>query len=209
MRIALTRLVRSVSQGLAALGLLVLLVTFTPVVSWWARALAGPWTDPTGDVLVVLGGSMLDDGTIGVTSYWRSVYAFQAFREGHYQAVLLSGGDGTRGKSIAESMGDFLRCEGIPAEKLIFEGRSQSTRENALYSRDKLASLPGAKVLVTSDYHMFRAWRTFRKVGLNVQPRPFPDAIKRASRLETRWGAFVDLTRETAAIAYYYARGWI
>ena len=68
---------------------------------------------------------------------------------------------------------------------------------------------PGTKVLLTSDYHMTRAYRAFKAVGIDVLPRPFPDVIKRANSFENRWGAFIDLARETVALGYYLARGWI
>jgi hypothetical protein len=56
---------------------------------------------------------------------------------------------------------------------------------------------------------MFRARRTFQKVGVNVLPRPIPDVFKRASTWKGRWPAFFDLGSETVKIAYYYARGLI
>jgi uncharacterized SAM-binding protein YcdF (DUF218 family) len=200
---ALRRSIRAITAGFGGLGLLVTVVTFTPLVSWWARALAGPWTDPIGDVLIVLGGSSLEDGVIGENSYWRSVYAVRAYREG-FQRIVISGGG-----SIAGSMSDFVRCQGIPASAIQLESRSEDTRQNAMFTRTLLAGEAGRKVLMTSDYHMFRAHRAFRKAGIDVLPRPIPDAMKRATRFNARWSVFVDLTRETAAIAYYFARGWI
>jgi hypothetical protein len=56
---------------------------------------------------------------------------------------------------------------------------------------------------------MYRAQRAFKKAGLDVLPRPFPDVRKRAQAPLGRWEAFLDLTKETAKIAYYYLRGWI
>jgi len=53
-------------SGLASLGLLVVLVTVTLLVSWWAGALAAPWEDPNGDVLIGLGESLLEDGRAGL-----------------------------------------------------------------------------------------------------------------------------------------------
>jgi len=199
---------RVVTLGLASLGLLVLLVTLTPLVSWWAKALAGPWEDPKGDVLIVLGGSLLENGVMGDNSYWRAIYAVLAWNEGAFRQVVLSGG-GPEDTPIVEPMRDFLECHGIPRAAIHLEARSQSTHENALYSKALLADLPGSKVLLTSDYHMFRAHRAFKKAGLEVLPRPFPDAGKRASHWSGRWPAFLDLAGETVKIGYYYARGWI
>ncbi|MGH2361461.1 MAG: hypothetical protein ACRDGM_13080, partial [bacterium] len=80
--------VRAVGSGLAGLGFLLVLVTVTPLVSWWAGALAGPWEDPTGEVLIVLGGSTLGEGVMGQNSYWRSTYAVLAWREGAFRRII-------------------------------------------------------------------------------------------------------------------------
>ncbi len=199
---------RLLCSGLAGLGLLVLLVTVTPLVSWWAGVLAGPWEDPNGDILIVLGGSLLGDGVMGPSSYWRSTYAVRAWGERSFYRVVVSGG-GPAGTSIAEPMRDFLECRGVPRTAIEIEAQSRSTHENALYVAELLAGVSGRKVLLTSDYHMFRAHRAFKKAGLEVLPRPFPDARKRASNWSGRWPAFLDLVEETIRIVYYYARGWI
>jgi uncharacterized SAM-binding protein YcdF (DUF218 family) len=68
---------------------------------------------------------------------------------------------------------------------------------------------PGKKVLLTSDYHMFRAFRAFRKTGLQVEPRPFPDAYKRINKWNLRWPVFLDLCLEASKTGYYRMRGWI
>jgi len=106
-------------------------------------------------------------------------------------------------------MRDFLECRGVPRTAIEIEARSRGTHENALYVAELLAGVSGRKVLLTSDYHMFRAHRAFKKAGLAVLPRPFPDARKRASNWTGRWPAFLDLVEETLKIGYYYARGWI
>lgn len=193
---------------LGLLGFLVVLVTTSPVVLWWAKWLAGPWNDPEGEVLIVLAGSVLSDGTLGESSYWRSVYAVRTLRAGGFHEVVLSGA-GDSLTPAAESMRGFVECMGIPAGAIQLETRSNSTRENALELRRLLQGVPGRKVLLTSDYHMFRAKRTFAKAGLDVLPRPFPDVLKRAQRWKGRWTCFLELAEESAKIGYYYVRGWI
>jgi uncharacterized SAM-binding protein YcdF (DUF218 family) len=188
--------------------MVLLLATFTPVVGWWATALAGPWTDPAGDVLIVLGGAADNDGIMGQSSYLRSTYALMAYREGGFRHVVVSGA-ATDETPIAESMRRYLVCLGIPAAAIHVEPYARTTRENALFTKPILDRLPGRKVLLTSDYHMARAYRAFRKAGIDVEPRPLPDVLKRVGALEYRWGAFLDVSRETAALAYYFARRWI
>jgi uncharacterized SAM-binding protein YcdF (DUF218 family) len=203
----LKRLCQSLLWLFCGLGLLVAVVTFTPLVSWWGGALAGPWADPKGDVLIVLSGSSANDGIIGESSYLRAQYAVLAYRRDGFRTIVLSGG----GQPIpaAMAMRDFMVGQGVPPGVIITETASTSTRQNGLYTRKLLEDLPGKKVLLTSDYHMFRAYRVFRKLGLEVAPRPIPDARKRAATFRGRWPAFLDLLEETVKISYYYARGWI
>jgi uncharacterized SAM-binding protein YcdF (DUF218 family) len=199
---------RLILRSFAVVGVLMAVISLTPVVRWWGIILAGPWNDPSGDVLIVLGGSTLDPEVLGESSYWRSVYAIRAYKAGGFRQIVVVGG-GDIGATIADTMATFLRCQGVPGSALSLERHSRSTRENALFTRDTLATIPGRKVLMTSDYHMMRAARAFRKVGVDFLPRPVPDAIKRAGSFQHRFGAFVDETRETVALAYYFVRGWI
>lgn len=199
---------RFVVGGLAAIGFLFVVVTFTPVNFWWANQLAGRWNDPVGEVLVVPGGDALQN-IIGYSSYLRSAYAGLVWKQGGFRTVVVCGGGEGGQPSIADQMRDFMVSQGIPAAAIRVEMASRSTRENALKSKAILDQLGGRKVLLTSDYHMFRAYRAFRKAGIDVQPRPFPDAIKQNTSRLNRWGVFLGLCVETTKIAYYFLRGWI
>jgi uncharacterized SAM-binding protein YcdF (DUF218 family) len=186
------------------------IVAFTPFAPWYARILAGNWTDSDGDVLIVLGADGEPDGLVGGYSYWRCVYAVRAWREGHFQRIVVSGGpiEGSP-YTIASTMRDFLVSSGVPKQAVFLEDRSRSTRENALFTRQLIAGWPGKKVLLTSDQHMFRALRVFRKIGLDVTPRPVPDTIKNSRSWLARWNHAWSLDLETVKIVYYAARGWI
>ena len=106
-------------------------------------------------------------------------------------------------------MDDFLVCHGVPSQTILTETKSRSTRENALFCKPRLDRLPGSKALLTSDYHMFRARHAFEKAGIHVIGCPFPDALKRANHLQSRWNVFLCLAAETVKIGYYWLRGWI
>jgi uncharacterized SAM-binding protein YcdF (DUF218 family) len=79
---------RWIMRTMAGIGFAFVLVTVTPVDTLWIRWLAGPWNDPKGDVLIVLGSDMVQD-VIGWSSYWRSVYAVRIWREGGQSAWAL------------------------------------------------------------------------------------------------------------------------
>lgn len=199
---------RPALYALAALGLLVVLVTFTPLVRWWGRRMAGNWGHPKGEVLIVLGGAEpTDDGVISYDTYLRTLYAIREYRQQRFHLVLLCGGGSPA--TVADSMRDLMEAEGVPASVLRVENRSTSTRENALFVQQLLAGVPGRKILLTSDYHIARSLRVFRKVGLDVAPRPIPDAVKRGASFRTRWPAFVDLIEEEVKTGYYFGRGWL
>ena len=155
------QLSRGIVAALAFLGLVVLIVTFTPLVNWWARQLAGPWRDPKGDVLIILGADDSDEGILGQGSYLRGKYAIRAYREGSFRTLVLSGGGIP--VPVAVGMRDFLESHGVPRSAILLDQDSMSTRENALRVRDLVAATLGKKVLMTSDYHMYRAIRFFAK----------------------------------------------
>lgn len=196
----------------ATFTLMFLLVTFTPLVFWWATALAGPWNDPQGDVLIVLTGSGLEDGTLGMSSYWRAVYVLLFYRNEHFQQVLISGSGSP--VPVAEAMRDFVVAQGVPAEVVRVETESTSTHESAVNLARMVRQEPefyaGKRlVLMTSDYHMYRSHRAFEKVGLEVEPQPIPDIRKRYSSMLNRWGLAQELTLESVKIVYYWVKGWI
>jgi uncharacterized SAM-binding protein YcdF (DUF218 family) len=140
----------------------------------------------------------------------RAVYAVRAWREGHFQRILVSGGQvGSHGPSLASAVAHFLIGSGVPPEAISLEERSTSTYENALFTAALLRDVPGNKTLLTSDQHMFRASRAFRRQGLKVSLMPIPDTLKRCNNPLERFPLAVGLGTESVKILYYFARGWI
>ena len=137
---------------------------------------------------------------IGKSSYWRSIYAVRIFREGGFRKVVLTG------KDAAIPMSSVLQSQGVEPSVVHTGSEAESTREKAILTSRLLDGESGRKVLLTSDYHMFRAERAFRKAEFQVIPRPIPDICKRASSWRNRWPAFLELLEETIKILYYYFR---
>jgi uncharacterized SAM-binding protein YcdF (DUF218 family) len=190
------------SRLLAAIGLTVVLATATPIDSWWAHAYSGPIEQPRGDILILLSAAADDHGLISFSSYWRARYALLAWRAGGFQKIIVSGGGGP-------GILDFLVVEGVPRQDIIAEWQSDSTRENGINTARLLAGIPGKKVLLTSDFHMYRAIHVFRKLGVDVTPMPVPDILKSAKHWNARFPAFETLVVESTKIVYYRLRGWI
>ena len=191
----------------AGVGILFLVVTFTPVDNWMGGKLSGRWNQPSGDTLVILAGDSGANGVIGYGTYLRVQYAVMAYEAHPFRRIVVTGSGSPDPQ--APLMRQFLVCQGVPADKILVDETSTSTRENALHTKALLAPDIGTLDLLTSDYHMYRASRTFTKVGLRVTTIPIPDARKRGERWAERWPAFCGLMQELAKIGYYRVKGWI
>jgi len=203
----LMSIVAIVSTAFVALLVVAMFSPLVPKINDW---LTDQWEDPKGDVLIVLGAEQLGDGTIGITSYWRSVYAVRAFRSGGFQRLVISGGrqGDPQSPSVARAMADFIVAGGVPREAITLEERSTSTRENALFTAELIKDWPGTKVLLTSDCHIRRARRAFARVGIGVVPAPIPDIGKRWNNWLNRWECSWTVGDELVKNVYYVWRGW-
>ncbi|MEV7357829.1 MULTISPECIES: YdcF family protein [unclassified Kitasatospora] len=108
----------------------------------------------------------------------REVYDKQAAR-GNPPVLITSGGQGPDEKlPESHAMADYLTGRGFPAEHIEREDRSRTTEENLLFSK---AIMEQAKpdyrcVVVTNNFHAFRAALTARKTGVNGQVFGSPTA---------------------------------
>lgn len=201
------RLLTLLRNLLAGIGLFVLVLTFTPIVSWCGSWLGAPWQEPRGHTLILLGGGLLHDGRLGLDSYWRSTFAARAYHEARCREILVTGGGSP---PVAEEMSRMLMGYGVPREAIRLETRATSTRENALFTAPMLAGTPGPVLLMTSDFHMFRARRVFAKAGLRVLPYSVAHFRRESYRgWERNASDFLILLQESAKIVYYQAQGWM
>lgn len=190
-------------HAFAVVGIVFAIVIATPLVAWWAHAYAeGALDQPKGDVLIVLAAAADDSHGISYSSYWRARMAALAWQTGGFKTVVVSGGSGP-------GIEDFLVAEGVPRSAIVAEWDSRSTRQNALAVKRLVANLPGTRVLLTSDFHMYRALRVFRKQGIQVTPMAVPDVLHETENWRGRIPAFETMSIETAKIVYYKLRGWI
>lgn len=135
--------------------------------------MAGPGSDGL-DALVVLGCRVHAGGpSRALESRLALAHELsQASRGGSgAQAIVLSGGRSWDGRCEAEVMAEWLLARGIPRERLILERESLTTRQNARKVAEVLVARGWRRIgLVTSDFHMRRATRLFRREGMKVEP---------------------------------------
>jgi uncharacterized SAM-binding protein YcdF (DUF218 family) len=115
----------------------------------------------------------------------RLTNALWLYRAGRVRRIVVSGGSGavlTKAHTEAQDLATLLRLAGVPNADILLEERSRNTRENALYTKQLLASYPenDTLILLTSAFHQRRALGCFRKVGL--QPIAFPAGFRSTDR---------------------------
>jgi uncharacterized SAM-binding protein YcdF (DUF218 family) len=129
------------------------------------------------EIIVVLGGGMLPDGTPAPATLARGGAAADLARAHPDAAIICSGSHGVGRKprrSEAASMADLIADRGIDRERIFLEDQSRDTIGNAVYVADRyLSSIPPRRIyIVTSPFHLERSVETFRLVlgpGWNVE----------------------------------------
>jgi uncharacterized SAM-binding protein YcdF (DUF218 family) len=128
--------------------------------------------------------------------------------------LIFSGGSGHIVPRIteAELAPQILTAFGIDASRVIYEGKSRNTRENALLSQAVMNPRPGETwVLITGASHMPRSVGVFRAVGWSVIPYPVDFRAVSGGRVFSFEGGLPDVivaAREISGMVYYYLRGW-
>jgi uncharacterized SAM-binding protein YcdF (DUF218 family) len=219
----------AVASQVAAL-LVLYVFSVEPVVAVLTRATEAAAVstyqpDVVYDAVILLGGG-LDAGATersGQPEYnaapERMMRTFELLHDGRARQVLITGGNiDTRPEALVEAnvLAAQLEHWGIAPERIVKEGRSRNTRENALQS-EPLIRAHGWKslLLVTSAAHLPRAAGCFAAVGvradtLAVDIRSSPLPPSKMSWLP-RMGALnqsTDMLRELAGRLVYRVRGW-
>ena len=130
------------------------------------------------DGIIVLGGG----GDLNVSRRWgrpelseggdRYVAALALARKFPEAVIVFTGGSGalrdalSTAKSESDLAREFFAAHGILEPRLLIEGQSRNTAENAQFSHDiAQPKIDTHWVLITSAFHMPRAMRSFETVG--------------------------------------------
>ncbi len=217
----LTRTRLRVGQFMIGIGILILVVTASPLTAHVLMKPLEEWAGSYADAeelsrkgivfIVVLGGGVKDenlmpaDGVGGVLRVMEGVRLVRRIRGG--KLVLLRPGF-PRAYASQEKMAEFPMELGVPRESLVLESGAKDTSEEAALVKKIVADEPFA--LVTSAYHMTRAMETFRREGLKPVPAP-------CEFLSTRSPSFMKwfmlntepLVASQVAIHEYIGLAWI
>ncbi|MFE2011844.1 YdcF family protein [Streptomyces sp. NPDC059491] len=136
------------------------------------------------DYVVVLGSGLIGGRSVppllaSRLERGREVYETLAARGGDTPVLIASGGQGPD-EELPEShaMADYLVERGFPAGAVVREDRSRTTEENMLFSKELMErDRPGSScVIVTNNFHAFRAALSARRAGVDGQVVGSPTA---------------------------------
>ena len=173
----------------AGFGLL-LIFGFSPLAKWISKPLedrfagAAPPAIEAVTHIILLGGfeqAALAEwrGRIATNASGERLLAVALLARRYRKAkVVFSGGHGKLlGDRInaVKSITDYLIGVGVAPARILAEGRSRNTWQNAVFVKQLLdqrkTSCPCGYLLVTSAWHMPRAMGTFRKAGFAAADR--------------------------------------
>ncbi|MFD7640760.1 YdcF family protein [Kitasatospora sp. NPDC059795] len=135
------------------------------------------------DYVVVLGSGLLGGTRVppllaSRLERGRALYERQA-ANGRPPLLIASGGQGPD-EQLPEShaMAAYLTERGFPADRIVLEDRSRTTEENLRFSRELMSAADPdySCVVVTNNFHAFRAALLARRQGVNGQVAGSPTA---------------------------------
>ncbi|GAA5073717.1 YdcF family protein [Nocardia iowensis] len=130
---------------------------------------------PGMDAIVVHGSGLLGDRVppLLASRLDRAVELYRAeIAAGRRPVLITSGGKGSdEAVSEAAAMAGYLVDKGVPAENVVLEDRSTTTRENLLYTKRLLGERGTSTrmVLVTSNFHILRTAILARRLDLDAE----------------------------------------
>lgn len=207
--LGITRGRRALAAAALALGLLWVIVAFTPVSAWFAQGLVRrEMAEPADAVFVSFAG--LRPGAQRVAEAQnRALHGVELLARGKAPRIVVVESSLLPGVAMVRDMMARLAVEG----DVVVAGQGDTTREEAL-AVGLLAREKAWKILlvVTSPIHSLRACRALEKQGSTVVSVPSTDSRFQVDELNTsaeRLAAFGSVIHERLGIWIYARRGWL
>jgi uncharacterized SAM-binding protein YcdF (DUF218 family) len=216
---------------LGCISFLILILSFTdiPFYAYYRLGTTNTKMIHKPDVIVILSGSGMPGPDGLIRAYYGAGAARQYMDAGIIIALPYNDGDSLKPLFLMEHE---LIIKGIDSSRIIFEPLGFNTRSQAM---NIAAKFPENKkkvsvLLITSPEHMYRAVKTFRKVGFaDVGGVPAFDnpidegkvmdkgkdknmSVKSLTLRYNMWSYLhyeLYVLREYVAISYYKLKGWI
>ena len=147
------------------LGFIMAMVTVFAVVEIRILVHFGAEAAPGADYCLILGAQMKSHGPSDVLRR-RLDAAIWYLEENPDTIAIVSGGQGVN-EPVSEAAGmyEYLTAYGIDSARILLEDQSSDTMENMRFSSALIDKSEDSVVLVTNNFHVFRAVSIARKAG--------------------------------------------
>lgn len=152
------------------------------------------------EYIIVLGAGV--KGTVPTLAFASRINAAAKYAKENQDTVIIASGGRGSGEKIteAECIRRELVKQGISKSRIILENRSTDTYENIQFSKKLIPQGTKSGLVVTNNFHMYRAISIARDQGLDVQGLP----------AKTPWKAVLkSYTREYLAITKFYFQRYL
>lgn len=174
----LTGIVRGVFTAL-----LLLLLALLAVFMFWVIRLrrvysTHPQISPRA-ALIVLGGA-IKRGKPCETLVQRLDMAERLWRQQNGRIIVVTGGPTPdRRTTEAREMARYLQRRGVRNSSMILDTHARNTRENIMFSTELLNEQGhrGQRCVISSNYHLWRALRDARALGIKLTPIAAPTPL--------------------------------
>ena len=135
---------------------------------------------PTGEsveTVIVLGAEVTDWGPSEIL--WGRIQKAAEYLNAHPEAVCIAtGGQGeNEPMTEASAIKEHLLKYGIDESRIFLEDKSTSTKENLIFAKEIMDKngLPARAVIVTDEFHQFRAGIFAERAG--IEPYSYPSVV--------------------------------
>ena len=180
------------------------IAAITAVTACRIHSYASVFSDSPSDAAIILGAAIWNDKPSPVFKA-RIDHGINLHKQGKVKTLVFTGGVGA-GEVYAESevAKQFAMSQGIAAENILIETRSQITFENLTESKLLLDANNIDTVLLVSDpLHMKRAMTMAQGLNINAASSPTPMSLYKSWRTKSGF-----LAREVFYYIGYLLFGW-
>lgn len=214
---------------MAILSTIFVIIAFTdiPYNAYHSLSLQNQKLRTKADVIILMGG----DGMPSPNSLMRVYFTSKAAKENKSAKIVIAMPLNEEDSTFQlDLMASELYKNGIDSSRVLFEYKGYNTRSQALEIY-KMFSSNQKLIIVSSPEHMFRAVKTFEKVGFSSVGSfptfeiPSDEKMLKSKKTDVAEEEIQDLTlrynvwsymqyeirvlREYLAISYYWLKGWI
>lgn len=131
-----------------------------------SKYILDPAEVPEADAILVLGAYVFPDGTVSFMLNDRLIEAWELYKRGKAEKILVSGDHGRKHYDEVNAMKKFLKDKNIPEKDIFMDHAGFNTYESIYRVRDVFQVKE--VIVVTQEYHLMRAVFIARELGLEA-----------------------------------------